>query len=149
MPFNFLPSRTRVHRSFSFSENVSENCSAKPTHPKSELGWLQNLQFYARIYRPSFREKKPKTLVFSHRKRAFWACFHENWVYKFGNWFFTPSPFPPFQSFESDADASKTAFSANFVIIILAKTLLYEPPKKDLSTAQADYSCPVSTCSYA
>ncbi len=39
----------------------------------------------ARIYRPSFRENKPKTLVFSHRKRAFWACFRENWVYKFGH----------------------------------------------------------------
>ncbi len=31
-----------------------------------------------------FRENKPKALVFSHRQRAFWACFHENWVYKFG-----------------------------------------------------------------
>ncbi len=30
---------------------------------------------------PRFRENKPKTLVFSHRKRAYWACFHENWVY--------------------------------------------------------------------
>ncbi len=38
----------------------------------------------ARIYRPSFRENKPKTLVFSHTKRAFWACFRENWVYNFG-----------------------------------------------------------------
>ena len=35
----------------------------------------------ARIYRPSFHENKPKTPVFSHRKRAFWACFGENWVY--------------------------------------------------------------------
>jgi hypothetical protein len=26
-------------------------------------------------YRPSFRENKPKTLVFRHTKRAFWACF--------------------------------------------------------------------------
>ncbi len=40
----------------------------------------------ARIYRPSFRENKPKTLVFSHTKRAFWACFRENWVYNFGHW---------------------------------------------------------------
>jgi hypothetical protein len=39
----------------------------------------------ARIHRPSFRENKPKTLIFSHRKRAFWACFRENWVYKFGH----------------------------------------------------------------
>ncbi len=34
---------------------------------------------------PLFRENKPKTLIFSHRKRAFWACFRENWVYKFGH----------------------------------------------------------------
>jgi hypothetical protein len=39
----------------------------------------------ARIYRPSFHENKPKTLVFSHTKRAFWACFRENWVYNFGH----------------------------------------------------------------
>jgi hypothetical protein len=38
----------------------------------------------ARIYRPSFHENKPKTLVFSHTKRAFWACFRENWIYNFG-----------------------------------------------------------------
>ena len=40
---------------------------------------------FARIFRSSFRENKPKMLVFSHRKRAYWACFHENWVYKFGH----------------------------------------------------------------
>jgi hypothetical protein len=39
----------------------------------------------ARIYRPSDRENKPKTLVFSHRQRAFWACFRENEVYNFGH----------------------------------------------------------------
>jgi hypothetical protein len=39
----------------------------------------------ARIYRPSFHENKPNTLVFSHTKRAFWACFRENWVYNFGH----------------------------------------------------------------
>ncbi len=39
----------------------------------------------ARIYRPSFR--KPKTLVLNYYwKRAFWDCFRENWVYKFGQW---------------------------------------------------------------
>jgi hypothetical protein len=37
------------------------------------------------IYRPSFCENKPKTLVFYNWKRAFWACFRENWVYKFGH----------------------------------------------------------------
>ncbi len=35
---------------------------------------------------PRFRENKPKTLVCSHRKRAFWAWFRENWVYNFGHW---------------------------------------------------------------
>ncbi len=30
-----------------------------------------------------FRENRPKTLLFSHRKRAFWACFRENRVYNF------------------------------------------------------------------
>ncbi len=41
----------------------------------------------ARIYRASFHENKPKTLIFSLRKRAFWACFCENWLYKFGHWY--------------------------------------------------------------
>jgi hypothetical protein len=41
--------------------------------------------YSGRIYRPSFRKNKPKTLVFCHRKRAFWAGFPENWVYKFGH----------------------------------------------------------------
>ncbi len=41
--------------------------------------------YSARIYRPSFHENKPNTLVFSHTKRAFWACFRENWVYNFGH----------------------------------------------------------------
>ncbi len=39
----------------------------------------------ARIYRPCFRENKPKMLVFSNGKRAFWASFHENWDYKIGH----------------------------------------------------------------
>ncbi len=33
-----------------------------------------------------FRENKPKALVFSLGKRAFWACFRENWVYNFGQY---------------------------------------------------------------
>ncbi len=41
--------------------------------------------YCARNYRPSFRENKPKTLVLYDWKWAFWACFHENWVYKFGH----------------------------------------------------------------
>ncbi len=39
----------------------------------------------ARTYRPCFCENKPKTFVFSHRKLAFWACFHKNRAYKFGH----------------------------------------------------------------
>ncbi len=36
---------------------------------------------------PRFRENRgsPKTLAFSHRKRAFWACFRENCVCNFGH----------------------------------------------------------------
>ncbi len=37
------------------------------------------------IYRPSYRENKPKSLVFNNWKRAFWTYFRENCVYKFGN----------------------------------------------------------------
>jgi hypothetical protein len=48
----------------------------------------------ARIYRPSFRENKPKTLVFSHRKRVFWACFPENRFCKFGHCSKTLASFP-------------------------------------------------------
>jgi hypothetical protein len=33
----------------------------------------------------SFHENKPKMLVLYDWKQAFWACFHENWVYKFGH----------------------------------------------------------------
>jgi len=33
---------------------------------------------YARNYRPSFNENKPKTLVLYDWKRAFWACFRGN-----------------------------------------------------------------------
>jgi hypothetical protein len=43
-------------------------------------------QICARIYRPSFRENKPHTLILHDWKLAFWACFPENWVYKFGHW---------------------------------------------------------------
>ncbi len=35
---------------------------------------------------PRFLENKPKTLVFSHRKQAYWAWFRENWVYNFRHW---------------------------------------------------------------
>jgi hypothetical protein len=48
--------------------------------------WEREFGSSARIYRPSFLENKPKTLVFSQTKRAFWASFRENWVYNFGHW---------------------------------------------------------------
>ncbi len=40
---------------------------------------------------PRFRENKPKTLVISNWKRAFWAGFRENWVYNFGHRQILPS----------------------------------------------------------
>jgi hypothetical protein len=43
------------------------------------------LVYSSRMYRPSFCKNKLKTLVFSHRKWTFWACFRENWVSKFGH----------------------------------------------------------------
>jgi hypothetical protein len=39
----------------------------------------------ARIYRPCFRKKQAQNARFQSFKRAFWACFRENWVYKFGH----------------------------------------------------------------
>ncbi len=39
----------------------------------------------ARNHRHSFQENKPKTLVLYDWKRALWACFRENWVYKLGH----------------------------------------------------------------
>ncbi len=41
----------------------------------------------ARNYRPCFRENQPKRSFSIKWKRAFWACFRENWVYKFGHCF--------------------------------------------------------------
>ncbi len=58
---------------------------------KSILGIYKDLTLYTgkttvpEFIDPRFRENKPKTLVFSHRKRAFWACFRENCVYNFGH----------------------------------------------------------------
>ncbi len=43
------------------------------------------LEDSARIYKPSFRENMPKTLVYNDWKRASWVYFRENWVYKFGH----------------------------------------------------------------
>ncbi len=43
------------------------------------------LFYSARNYRPCFRENQPKRSFSIKWKRAFWACFRENWVYKFGH----------------------------------------------------------------
>jgi hypothetical protein len=45
---------------------------------------LRELRQVPEFIDPRFRENKPKTLVFSHWKRALWARFRENWVYNFG-----------------------------------------------------------------
>ncbi len=47
--------------------------------------------FCARNYRPCFRENQPKRSFSIKWKRAFWACFRENWVYKFGHCSFSIS----------------------------------------------------------
>jgi hypothetical protein len=41
--------------------------------------------YSARNYRPCFRENQPKRSFSIKWKRAFWARFRENWVYKFGH----------------------------------------------------------------
>ncbi len=46
----------------------------------------------ARNYRPCLCENQPKLSFSIKWKRAFWACFRENWVYKFGHRF---HPVPP------------------------------------------------------
>ncbi len=49
-------------------------------------GWDWFHRHYsARNYRPCFRENQPKRSFSIKWKRAFWACFRENWVYKFGH----------------------------------------------------------------
>jgi len=55
------------------------------TIPYYRTGENQLLQFSARNYRPCFRENQPKRSFSIKWKRAFWACFRENWVYKFGH----------------------------------------------------------------
>jgi hypothetical protein len=46
---------------------------------------LYTIVYGARNYRPCFRENQPKRSFSIKWKRAFWACFRENWVYKFGH----------------------------------------------------------------
>jgi hypothetical protein len=81
----------------SWDQGVSKRCrlswltnSALVYEPKcgGERGGVagsQPMSTVPEFIDPRFRENKPKALVFSHWKRAFWACFHENWVYNFGH----------------------------------------------------------------
>ncbi len=77
--------------------------------PPGGGGIFQDKDPSARNYRPSFRENKPKTLVLYDWKRAFWACFRENWVYKFEHWYpafhFDADPEPAFHNV-TDLDPS-------------------------------------------
>jgi hypothetical protein len=76
----------------------------------------------ARIYRPSFHEYKPKTLVFCHTKRAFWACFRENWVFNFGHWIL------PYDKFHHSKFNQFCAFSVVTKSDNLNVILIYRPP---------------------
>ncbi len=81
--------------------------------------WIQtliriDLKSCARIFRPSFRENKPKTFVFSHRKQAFWACFRKkNWVYKFGHW--TRIALEPMRIHSTRRDTGLSFYFINFI----------------------------------
>ncbi len=59
-----------LHLSTPEEKTVSRICASKTS---------------ARNYRPCFRENQPKRSFSIKWKRAFWACFRENWVYKFGH----------------------------------------------------------------
>ena len=76
LAFNYLGKASLVM--FVCKINYNLNCRERWRHVDS--------QSCARNYRPSFRGNKPKTLVLYDWKRAFWAGFRENWVYKFGHW---------------------------------------------------------------
>ncbi len=54
---------------------------------KDIIDWIH--EFCARNYRPCFHENQPKRSFSIKWKRAFWACFRENRVYKFGHTGFT------------------------------------------------------------
>jgi hypothetical protein len=47
--------------------------------------WFSGFQYCDRIWRPSSRESKSKTLVSSHRQRAFWAFFAKTKSINSGN----------------------------------------------------------------
>ncbi len=63
----------------------AQRFSALPSQPQTPPTHTSAVPYNNsfRIYRPSFRENKPKMLCSNDRKQGFWACFRENWVYKF------------------------------------------------------------------
>ncbi len=64
---------SHVHRLVIMSVQITVQCTMYIHHGS------------ARIYRLSFRENEPKNGRFHTLKPAFWACFCEHWVYKFGH----------------------------------------------------------------
>jgi hypothetical protein len=49
--------------------------------------FLHVLEFLDPVFaREKTMKKQTKTLVFSLWNQAFWVCFRENWIYKFGQW---------------------------------------------------------------
>jgi hypothetical protein len=74
-----LPLLQQVSGHTSFKDDV--NCFPSP---RISVSYLSHALYSVPEFRPSFRENKPKILVFRNWKRAFWACFREHWVYKFG-----------------------------------------------------------------
>jgi hypothetical protein len=72
-----------LHKLVNFEKNI------RPMYNKFELQEKNHLvtscMTCARNYRPCFRENQPKRSFSMKWKRAFWACFRENWVYKFGH----------------------------------------------------------------
>ncbi len=77
IPFFLLPEV--LEQCYSYSNNSSKNNSSLTIT-------IQRQHICARIYRPNFRENKPKTIVFYDFKSGVFGFFHENWVFKFGHW---------------------------------------------------------------
>ncbi len=77
-----------IHRGTGFLAVVWFGFS--PTHspllPPLTQEDFEKIDTCAQNYRPCFRENQPKSSFSIKWKRAFWACFRENWVYKFGHW---------------------------------------------------------------
>ncbi len=77
---HFAPcaARTRLFRIM-----YTQNRSSPPPPPQPISTYI--IASRARNYRPCFRENQPKRSFSIKWKRAFLACFRENWVYKFGH----------------------------------------------------------------